>query len=255
MCEEPVKGIAGKTAFVTGGSRGIGASIAKDLALRGARVAFSFNKSQSDAELLADELLHQGLSVMAVKMEAAERTSIRTALQRTTDAWGSVDILVNNAAMAQEKPFLEIDDSDWDAMLAVNLRGPFILAQEVLPGMISRSYGRIVNISSIGGQWGGMNQVHYAAAKAGLINLTRSIAKVFSFHGITCNAVAPGLVETEMIRNELNSEAGRKKVRNIPAGRIGTCEEIASAVAFLCGADASYITGQTISINGGMYFT
>jgi NAD(P)-dependent dehydrogenase (short-subunit alcohol dehydrogenase family) len=161
---------------------------------------------------------------------------------------------VNNAAIAQEKPFLEIADADWDRMLAVNLRGPFACAQEVLPGMLTLGWGRIVNISSVGGQWGGMLQVHYACAKAGLNNLTRSLAKLYSANGVTTNTVAAGLVSTTMIANELETEAGKAKVRNIPVGRIATPEEIADVVAFLVSDAASYITGQTINANGGMYF-
>ena len=169
-------------------------------------------------------------------------------------ALGEIAVLVNNAAIAQEKPFLDLTDADWDRMLAVNLRGPFTCAQEVLPGMIKQGWGRIINISSVGGQWGGMNQVHYACAKAGLNNLTRSLAKLYSAQGITTNTVAAGLVATGMIANELETAAGKEKVRNIPIGRIGTTDEIARVTAFLASDDASYITGQTLNANGGMYF-
>src|SRR6185295_246459 len=163
-------------------------------------------------------------------------------------------VLVNNAAIAQEKPFLEISEDDWDRMFAVNLRGPFACAQEVLPDMLRQGWGRIVNISSIGGQWGGVLQVHYACAKAGLNNLTRSLAKLYSGQGVTTNTVAAGLVATSMIANELDTPAGREKVRAIPAGRIATPDEIAGIVAFLASDEAAYITGQTINANGGMYF-
>lgn len=244
-----------KVCFVTGGSRGIGAAITRALAQGGNHVAFTFNRSAEAAQRLADEIGEAGGTALALGMESSDRMSVRDAVQQVRYQLGQIDILVNNAGMAQEKPFLEINDDDWNVMLGVNLRGPFACSQEVLPGMIERGYGRIINISSIGGQWGGINQVHYAAAKAALINLTRSIAKIYSRFGITCNCVAPGLVDTEMIRNELASDSGREKIRTIPAGRIATCEEIASAVLFLCSHGASYITGQTISINGGMYFT
>ena len=167
---------------------------------------------------------------------------------------GSVDILVNNAAMAQEKPFETITDEDWSQMLAVNLQGPFICAQEVLPDMLAQNWGRIVNISSVGGQWGGFNQVHYAAAKAGLINFTRSLAKIYGGRGIVANAVSPGLVATRMAAAELTSEAGRQKVAQIPAGRTGTIDEVAAVVAFLASERASYVLGQTINVNGGQYF-
>ena len=163
--------------------------------------------------------------------------------------------MVNNAAIAQEKPFDTITDADWDHMMAVNLRGPFMSCQEVLPGMVKRGFGRIISITSIGGQWGGFNQVHYASAKAGLIALTRSLARIYSAHGITTNAVAPGLVQTDMLARELDSEEGKAKVRNIPIGRMATMEEVASVGVFLASDDASYITGQTINVNGGMLFS
>jgi acetoacetyl-CoA reductase/3-oxoacyl-[acyl-carrier protein] reductase len=181
----------------------------------------------------------------------SERKSVREALARMD---GTPEILVNNAAIADEKPFETITDRDWDLMLQTNLRGPFMLVQECLPGMIERRFGRIVNIVSIGGQWGGMRQVHYAAAKAGLINFTQSMAKLYSKDGLTSNAVSPGLVATDMTEAELNSEAGKQKAAQIPIGRIARPEEVAATVAFLVSEQAGYITGQTINVNGGMYF-
>ena len=139
-------------------------------------------------------------------------------------------------------------------MMGINLRGPFICAQECLPDMIERGWGRIVNITSIGGQWGGFNQVHYSASKAGLINLTRSLAKLYSGKGVTTNAVAIGLVQTDMSAAELATEAGQEKVMTIPRGRLGTVQDIADTVAFLASDQADYITGQTINLNGGMLF-
>ncbi len=191
---------------------------------------------------------------MAVRLVADDRASIARAVADVRAALGVIGVLVNNAAIAQEKPFLDLTDADWDRMLAVNLRGPFACAQEVLPDMLKQGWGRIINISSVGGQWGGMNQVHYACAKAGLNNLTRSLAKLYSAQGITTNTVAAGLVATGMIANELETAAGKEKVRNIPIGRIATTDEIARVVAFLASDDASYITGQTLNANGGMYF-
>src|SRR5262249_26078633 len=135
-----------------------------------------------------------------------------------------------------------------------NLRGPFTVCQETLPDMVTTGWGRIVNIVSIGGQWGGVRQVHYAASKAGLINFTQSLARLYSGKGITANAVSPGLVGTEMSAKELRSKAGKKKAAQIPVGRIARPQEIAAAVTFLCSEDAAYITGQTLNVNGGMYF-
>lgn len=245
-----MSGMSGKRALVTGASRGIGVSIARMLASHGLFVVVGYNRSREGAESVVEQIWSQGGQAEVRQIDVSSRQSIKEAV----DASGSIDVLVNNAAVAQEKPFFEITDGDWDRLLAANLRGPFACTQEVLGGMIGRGWGRIVNIVSVGGQWGGVNQIHYASAKAGLIGLTRSIAKTFSHAGITCNAVSPGLVETDMTRNELSSPLGLEKVRSIPAGRIGQADEIASAVAFLVLPGSDYITGQTINVNGGMYF-
>ena len=245
----------GRVAFVTGGSRGIGRAIALALADAGARVALTFHQNEALATEVVSAIRARAGEAVALPMAVEERASVRRAVGEARRRLGPIGILVNNAAMAQEKPFADLTDADWDAVLGVNLRGAFACAQEVLPDMRAAHWGRIVNLSSIGGQWGGMNQVHYASAKAGLIALTRSLARLYSAEGITANAVAPGLVATDMTAAELGSDAGRAKVAAIPAGRIGTVEEIASIVAFLASEGASYVTGQTVSANGGMLFT
>ena len=246
--------LQGKIALVTGGSKGIGKGIAYALAEAGSNVVFTYHSNRDMAEKIIQNMLIKNKNIFTVHMETEKRNSVTKALSAIKDKWGSVDILINNAAISQEKPFEAITDSDWDKMLAVNLKGPFICAQEVLPQMVEKKWGRIINISSIGGQWGGFNQVHYAAAKAGLINLTRSLARIYSKNGITTNAIAPGLVNTDMASNEINSDSGLEKVKNIPIGRIATVEEVAQAVVFLASDEARYITGQTINVNGGMYF-
>ncbi|MGE5514870.1 MAG: 3-oxoacyl-ACP reductase family protein [Bacteroidota bacterium] len=243
-----------KAAFVTGASRGIGVAIAERLVSAGLAVAVGYHRNGDLAEALVRRLREQGGEAEAVQVDVAERDSVRRAFADARAALGSLDVLVNNAAIAQEKPFGDITDDDWLAMMATNLQGPFICAQEALPEMVERGWGRIVNMVSIGGQWGGVNQVHYATAKAGLIGLTRSLAKVYSGRGINTNAVSPGLVATDMTAGELQSEAGREKARQIPVGRIGTVAEIAEAVAFLVGPGGDYVTGQTLNVNGGMYF-
>ena len=246
--------LSNKVALVTGGSRGIGKAISLALAKANAQVALTYKTSKDLAEEVVDAVAANGGKAIAIQMLVENRTSIRQAITEVKKRMGSIDILVNNAAVAQEKPFDTITDIDWDDMLAVNLRGPFMCCQEVIPDMLKKDWGRIVNITSIGGQWGGFNQVHYAAAKAGLISLTRSLAKIYSSQRITTNAVAPGLVQTDMSARELESEAGREKVSNIPIGRLATAEEVAQVVVFLASDAASYVTGQTINVNGGMYF-
>jgi NAD(P)-dependent dehydrogenase (short-subunit alcohol dehydrogenase family) len=243
-----------RVALVTGGSRGIGRAIAATLAMRGHAVALTYATGEQDAHAAAGEITRSGGRALAVRLVAEDRASISRAVDEVRATLGTIAVLVNNAAVAQEKPFLELTDGDWDRMLAINLRGPFACAQEVLPDMLKHRWGRIVNISSVGGQWGGMNQVHYACAKAGLNNLTRSLAKLYSAQGVLTNTVAAGLVATDMIAGELETAAGQEKVRQIPVGRIAAPAEIAAAVAFLASDEAGYITGQTINANGGMYF-
>jgi acetoacetyl-CoA reductase/3-oxoacyl-[acyl-carrier protein] reductase len=245
----------GKIALVTGGDRGIGKATVQEFSDQGVKVAFTYHERKSIALAFEEELMENGRDVMALQLDLSSRKSIQSVIAKVQDEWSSVSILVNNAAVAQEKPFALLTDEDWDRLMVANLRGPFAAIQTVLPEMVLKKWGRIINISSIGGQWGGFNQVHYAAAKAGLINLTRSVAKIYSKDGITCNAVAPGLVSTDMIQKELKTEEGKNKVNNIPLGRIATPQEVASIILFLASEDASYITGQTINANGGMYFS
>jgi len=238
---------APKLALVTGAGSGIGKATALALLKAGYQVACGYNANRAGAEAIRHP------NARAVKIDIASRASIRRALAEARKAFRrDIDILVNNAALVQEKPFESLTDGDWDRMLAVNLRGAFILAQETLPAMAKRKWGRIVNITSIGGQWGGMRQVHYAAAKAGLINLTHSLARLYSPLGITANAVAPGLVATDMIRKELKSKAGKRKAAQIPVGRVAEPEEIAAGVVYLVSDGAAYVTGHTLNINGGM---
>jgi NAD(P)-dependent dehydrogenase (short-subunit alcohol dehydrogenase family) len=234
---------------VTGAGSGIGRACALALLDAGYRVACGYNTNSAGANTLQDAFA----GAMAVKIDIASRASVQRAIAASRKHFGAgFDILVNNAALVQEKSFETLTDADWDRMLAVNLRGAFIVAQESLPAMLAKKWGRIINITSIGGQWGGMRQVHYAAAKAGLINLTHSLARLYSGAGITANAIAPGLVATGMIAKELKSKAGKAKAAQIPVGRIADPSEIAAGVLYLASEGAGYVTGQTLNINGGM---
>lgn len=243
-----------KNAIVTGGSRGIGKAIAIALAKGGVNVALTYKTDEKKALSVVKEIGGEGNRAICIKLDQGSREDVSNVIEEVHKNFGKINILVNNAAIVQEKPFETITDEDWDHMMAVNLRGPFILCQEIIPEMVEQGWGRIINICSIGGQWGGMNQIHYAAAKAGLINLTKSLARICSKDGITSNDVSPGLVDTDMVAKELATIAGKEKVRDIPIGRIATAEEIADVVVFLASEKASYITGQTINVNGGMYF-
>ena len=238
-----------KIALVTGAGSGIGKATALALLGAGYRVACGYNANRAGAEAI--QKFHA--SAFAVKIDISSRASVKRAIAASAKHFGrSFDIVVNNAALVQEKPFETITDADWDRMLAVNLRGAFIVAQETLPGMLAQKWGRIINITSIGGQWGGMRQVHYAAAKAGLINLTHSLAKLYSSGGITTNAIAPGLVATDMIAKELKSKAGKRKAAQIPVGHIAAPGEIAAGVVYLVSDAAGSVTGHTLNINGGL---
>lgn len=239
-------------ALVTGGSRGIGRDIALALGESGCRLTITYREREEAAAEVVDELVSRGVQATAVALDLAQPASVSECIEKARAELGAIQILINNAGMIQEKPFPELDLDDWDRMHAVNLRGPFLCSQKVLPEMTAAGWGRIVNLSSIGGQWGGTRQVHYAAAKAGLIGLTRSLAKLGAAYGVTANAIAPGLIETEMIQDELADEEGRAKLAAIPLGRVGRPREIGAAVAYLCSEDAGYVTGQTLNLNGGM---
>jgi acetoacetyl-CoA reductase/3-oxoacyl-[acyl-carrier protein] reductase len=235
-------------AVVTGASRGIGRAIAERLARDGWRVAAGFRERED----LASDLARARAGILPLRIDVGDPESVREAFARVRSELGDPAALVNNAAIAQEKDFFALSEEDWERMLSVNLLGAVRCAREVLPAMRARGRGRVVNVSSIGGQWGGVNQLHYAASKAALINLTRSLARLYSREGITTNAVAPGLVATEMSAAELARTDGREKAAAIPTGRLGRPDEVAAAVAWLCSDEAAYVTGQTLNLNGGM---
>ena len=240
-----------KTVFVTGGSRGIGRAIADWFIKRDYNVIIGFYKN---FEYKKSPLREK--NVFSAMVDIKNRKSIIDAINISENYFKTtIDVLINNAAISQEKDFNKISDKDWDIMLATNLRGVFSFTQEVIPKMIKKRWGRIINISSVGGQWGGFNQVHYAASKAGVINFTKSIAKIYSEYGITCNCVSPGLIRTDMSNREIDSDQGKEKISTTPIKRVGEADEVASAVGFLSKHSSSYVTGQTINVNGGMYFS
>lgn len=241
-----------KLVFISGGSRGIGQGLVRAFAAANFRVAFTFCHKKQDAIALENELSGR---VKAFELDQLLPESIARCVHEVESHFkGTIDILINNGAIAQEKPFEEISPEDFTRMMDINLRGPFLLAQINIPAMRAKGFGRIINIGSIGGQWGGINQIHYAASKAGLINLTQSIARTYSAYGIRANTIAIGLVATEMTSKELESKEGRKKAASIPVGRLGLPEDISAIALFLASPQSDYISGQTINANGGMYF-
>jgi 3-oxoacyl-[acyl-carrier protein] reductase len=243
--------LGGRVALVTGASRGIGRAIALALTRAGADVAVNYRERAQAAAEVVHEIESQGRRAVAAQADVTIREQVRAMVSHTIDTLGAIDILVNNAGLLQQKPFADISDDDWDRVLAVNLKGVFLCSQEVLPAMRRAGSGRIVNIASSGGQLGGALAPHYAAGKAGVISLTRSLARIAA-PDVAVNCVAPGLIDTEMTHAEITSEAGAEKLGQIPLGRIGAAEEVAASVVFLA-ASAPYITGQTINVNGGLY--
>jgi len=235
--------LAGKVALVTGASRGIGAAVAVALGAAGARVAVNFRQEAAAAEQVA-RAIGQALAVQA---DVADSSAVAAMLAAVEAGLGPVDILVNNAGIALIRGIEDLTEADFDATLAVNLKGAFLCTQAVLPGMRARGWGRIVNISSGAARGAGGVGLHYNASKAGLEGLTRGYAARLVKEGITVNAVAPSLIETDMVKGGLASSPSR-----IPLGRFGTAEEVAQVVMMLVGN--AYITGQTIPLSGGMAF-
>ncbi len=243
-----------KTAIITGGGRGIGRAITLALAEKKFTVVVTYVTRRDCGEQTATEVRKLGCEALVVQADVTKRESVRHLISTAEEKFGTVEVLVNNAGILQQKPFNTISDEDWDTMLATNLKSVFLCSQEIMPVMVRQGGGSIINISSSGGQLGGMLAVHYAVSKAGVISLTRSLARVGAPDGIRVNCVTPGLIETEMSQKEIRSEAGQQKIgKEIPLRRAGQVEEVATAVAFLASDEASYITGQSINVNGGLY--
>ncbi len=234
--------------FITGGAKGIGRSMVRAFAQSGRTVAFTYNKSKTEALALVSELDGRAFALCA---DLSDPMQCRMAAQEAAAWLGGIDVLINNAGIAQQKLFTDISDKDWLDMLNVNLSSAFYITREALPYMIRQKSGRIINISSIWGICGASCEVHYSAAKAGLIGMTKALAAEIAPSGITVNCIAPGVIATDMSLS-LGEETMRLVTEGIPAGRLGTPDEVAQTALFLASEGAQYITGQVISINGGM---
>jgi 3-oxoacyl-[acyl-carrier protein] reductase len=244
----------GKNAFVTGGSRGIGKSICLALAKEGANITFTYLEQTETAQNTYEELCDFGVDVYYFQCDVSKRNEVREIAEQLKINWRSIDILVNNAGINKPTDFDQITDDDWDNILSVNLKGPFIVTQEMLPLLKKNADSSVINIGSVSGQYGGPRTAHYAASKAGLISLGQVMARFGADYGIRCNTIAAGLIASEMGAEGLKSPLVTKAAESIILKRLGSFEEIAKAVTFLASDESSYITAQTINVNGGLYF-
>ena len=242
--------LTGRVAVVTGASRGIGRAVALELAATGARVLAGAREQHAD--VVATEITAGGGTAHAVSVDVMDAASVRHMIGTALDRFGRVDILVNNAGIARDQLLVRMKRAEWDAVLATNLTAAFTCAQAALRPMLKQRFGRIINISSVVGQMGNAGQANYAASKAGVIGMTKSLAREVASRGITVNVVAPGMIDTGMTRAVMQAsrEAWASK---IPLGRLGTPEEVAATVGFLASDKAAYITGQVVGVNGGLY--
>lgn len=239
----------GKTALVTGASRGIGRAIALRLAEDGANVAVIYAGSADKAEAVVNEITALGVNAKAYRCNVADSAAVNETVKAVTNDLGKIDILVNNAGITRDGLMLRMKDEDFDAVLDTNLKGAFNMIRACYSGFIRKKSGRIINISSVSGIMGNAGQTNYSASKAGVIGLTKSVARELASRGITCNAVAPGFIQTDMTENLGDNNP---LLNSIPLGRMGRPEDIAAAVAFLASDSAAYITGEVLKVDGGL---
>jgi 3-oxoacyl-[acyl-carrier protein] reductase len=240
--------LSGRIALVTGASRGIGRAIALALAAEGADVAVNFRAAAEMAKDVVRAVQSTGRRAVAIQADVSRASDVERLVRETRDALGPIDILVNNAGIIRTQPFESITEGDWDDLMSANLKSCFLVTQATLPDMRARGWGRIINLSSVAAQMGGVVGPHYAASKAGILGMTRFYARRLAGEGITVNAIAPALIDTEMVSSNPNATPDL-----IPVGRFGAVEEVARVAVMLAGN--AYITGQTVNVNGGWYVT
>ncbi|MBK3494134.1 3-oxoacyl-[acyl-carrier-protein] reductase [Viridibacillus sp. YIM B01967] len=245
-----VKPLEGKVAVVTGGSRGIGAEIAKVLARNGARVAINYQNSSDKANAIVNEIEQEGGTSFAFKADVMVADNVHKFIEEVLERYGKIDILINNAGITRDRTFRKMKLEEWEEVIDVNLNSVFKTTSEVINHMLEQKSGRIINISSIIGQAGGFGQTNYAASKAGLLGFTKSLALETAKNGITVNAICPGFIETEMVA-AMPEDVKDSIIAKVPMRRLGQTDEVADTVLFLI--NSSYITGQEINVNGGLY--
>ena len=241
----------GKVALVTGASRGIGRAVALKLSAEGAKVAINFAGNLAKAEEVKSEIESNGGEALLVQGNVADFNAVNEIVKKVVDAWGRIDILVNNAGITRDNLLLKMSEENFDEVIATNLKGVFNCTKAVTKLMMKQRAGRIVNMSSVVALMGNAGQANYAAAKAGIIGFTKSVAKEFAPRGITVNAIAPGFIGTDMT-NAIPEKIKDEMLKNIPLGRFGNPEDVAEAVMFFVSEEAAYITGQVLCVDGGM---
>ncbi len=240
-----------KSAIVTGGSRGIGKAIVLRMAQEGADVLFTYNSNDEAAQAVIAEVETLGRRAIAIKADAARASGVDEVVKKATEAFGKIDILVNNAGITRDTLLMRMSEEDWDAVLDTNLKGVFLLTKAVIRPMMSAKHGKIVTISSVVGLIGNPGQANYCASKAGVIGFTKSVAREVASRGITANVVCPGYIETDMT-GKLTDTQREAIMHSVPLKRGGKAEDVAAAVVFFASSDANYVTGQVLSVDGGM---
>ncbi|MCM3178286.1 3-oxoacyl-[acyl-carrier-protein] reductase [Cytobacillus horneckiae] len=243
--------LTGKTAIVTGASRGIGREIALELARQGASVAVNYAGSEAKANAVVDEIKALGVAAFSVQCDVSSSESVSAMIKEVIEEFGQIDILVNNAGITKDNLLMRMKEDEWDAVINTNLKGVFLCTKGVTRQMMKQRSGRIINISSIVGVSGNPGQANYVAAKSGVIGLTKTTAKELASRGITVNAIAPGFITTEMT-DELNEDLKGQMLQQIPLAKFGEPLDIAKVVSFLASEDSKYMTGQTLHVDGGM---
>lgn len=249
-----MKRLAGKIALVTGGGRGIGKAISRKLAENGAEVILTFVTDKDSADENVKAIIDNNGKARAVQLEVSDESSVNSVVADITNKEGKLDILVNNAGINNPNDFDQITSDEWDKILGVNLKGPFLCTQKCLELLKKGNNASVINIGSVSGQYGGPRTAHYAASKAGLISLGQVIARFGAQWNIRCNTIAAGLIASEMADEGLKNPAVQKAAENVLMKRFGSTDEVADTTVYLASDDSSYITAQTINVNGGLYF-